>query len=82
MILVDPDVLQGYDGEKNVRRVFREEYQHEQLVNRSDDVVPLVMIGGKVAWENKCFSEDLGQKAYGRLLRSEISKNLNQQINA
>ena len=77
LILVDPDVLQGYDGEKNVRRVFREEYQHEQLVNRSDDVVPLVMIGGKIAWENKCFSEDLGQKAYGRLLRSEISKDLN-----
>ena len=82
LILVDPDVLQGYDGEQNVRRVFREEYQHEQLVNRSDDVVPLVMIGGKIAWENKCFSEDLGQKAYGRLLRSEISKDLNQQINA
>ena len=82
LILVDPDVLQGYDGEQNVRRVFREEYQHEQLVNRSDDVVPLVMIGGKIAWENKSFSEDLGQKAYGRLLRSEISKDLNQQINA
>ena len=82
LILVDPGVLQGYDGEQNVRRVFREEYQHEQLVNRSDDVVPLVMIGGKIAWENKCFSEDLGQKAYGRLLRSEISKDLNQQINA
>ena len=82
LILVDPDVLQGYDGEQNVKRVFREEYQHEQLVNRSDDVVPLVMIGGKIAWENKRFSEDLGQKAYGRLLRSEISKDLNQQINA
>ena len=82
LILIDPHVLQGYDGEQNVRRIFREEYQHEQLVNRSDDVVPMVMIGGKVAFENKCFSEDLGQKTYGRLLRSEISKNLNQQINA
>ena len=70
LILIDPKKLQDYDGEKNVQRVHREEFKHEQLVNRSDDVVPLVMIGGHSAWENNNFDSDLGQKPMGRLLRA------------
>ena len=70
LILIDPKKLQDYDGEKNVQRVHREEFKHEQLVNRSDDVVPLVMIGGHTAWENNNFGSDLGQKPMGRLLRA------------
>ena len=70
LILIDPKKLEDYDGEKNVQRVHREEFQHEQLVNRSDDVVPLVMIGGHTAWENNNFDSDLGQKPMGRLLRA------------
>ena len=70
LILIDPKKLQDYDGEKNVQRVHREEFKHEQLVNRSDDVVPLVMIGGHTAWENNSFDSDLGQKPMGRLLRA------------
>jgi N-acyl-D-aspartate/D-glutamate deacylase len=70
LILVDPEKLAEYDGEDNVQRVFREEYQHEQLVNRSDGVVPLVMIGGHTAWEADQFSEQLGRERMGRVLRS------------
>lgn len=70
LILVAPDALKEYDGEANVQRRFREEFQHEQLVNRSDDVVPLVMIGGHVAWQNNTFSEKLGKQKMGRLLRA------------
>jgi N-acyl-D-aspartate/D-glutamate deacylase len=70
LILIDPKKLQDYDGEKNVQRVHREEFKHEQLVNRSDDVVPLVMIGGHTAWEKNNFDSDLGQKPMGRLLRA------------
>jgi len=40
------------------------------LVNRSDGMVPFVMIGGHVAWENGQFTPDLGQKPMGRLLRA------------
>ena len=70
LILIDPEQLANYDGENNVQRVHREEFQHEQLVNRSDSVVPLVMIGGHTAWENNNFASDLGQKPMGRLLRA------------
>ena len=70
LILIDPEQLANYDGEGNVQRIHREEFQHEQLVNRSDGVVPFVMIGGHAAWENNEFTSDLGQKAMGRLLRA------------
>jgi N-acyl-D-aspartate/D-glutamate deacylase len=70
LILIDPEQLANYDGEGNVQRIHREEFQHEQLVNRSDGVVPFVMIGGHVAWENDEFTSDLGQKPMGRLLRA------------
>jgi len=70
LILIDPEQLANYDGESNVQRIHREEFQHEQLVNRSDSVVPLVMIGGQTAWENNNFASDLGQKPMGRLLRA------------
>ena len=70
LILVDPEKLAAYDGEQHVKRIHREEFQTEQLVNRSDGVVSLVMIGGHTAWENNDFSSHLGQTPMGRLLRS------------
>ncbi|RZO20128.1 MAG: N-acyl-D-glutamate deacylase [SAR92 clade bacterium] len=70
LILIDPEQLASYDGEGNVQRIHREEFKHEQLVNRSDGVVPFVMIGGHAAWENNEFTSDLGQKPMGRLLRA------------
>ena len=73
LILIDPIKLAEYDGESKVERVYREEFSHEQLVNRSDDVVSLVMIGGHRAWENNAFADDLGKTTMGRLLRSVIA---------
>ena len=73
LILIDPKKLAEYDGESQVQRVYREEFSHEQLVNRSDDVVSLVMIGGHTAWENNALSDNLGHIPMGRLLRSVSS---------
>jgi N-acyl-D-aspartate/D-glutamate deacylase len=73
LILVDPQQLANYDGEAHVIRQFRTEYNHEQLVNRSEGVVPLVMIGGNVAWENDGFSSELGEKPMGRLLKASAA---------
>lgn len=84
LILVDPKQLEKYDGEQNVQRIFREEYSHEQLVNRSDGVVPLVLIGGQVAWENEAFAVDLGSVPKGRLLmpsRAQVDEKDNQAVN-
>jgi N-acyl-D-aspartate/D-glutamate deacylase len=70
LILIDPKKLAEYDGETSAQRIHREEFSHEQLVNRSDGVVELVMIGGHSAWENTQFAADLGEKPMGRLLRA------------
>lgn len=68
LILVNPEQLKRYDGEAQVQRIFREVFQYEQLVNRSDDVVPLVIINGQVAWEHNQFSAALGQQKLGNVL--------------
>ena len=70
LILIDPVQLATYNGEQSVARVYREEFQAQQLVNRSDGVVNLVMIGGQTAYENNAFSSTLGAQPMGRLLRS------------
>ena len=70
LILIDPVQLATYNGEQSVARVYREEFQSQQLVNRSDGVVNLVMIGGQTAYENNAFSSTLGVQPMGRLLRS------------
>ena len=71
LILIDPAQLIGYDGESNVQRIYRPEFKHQQLVNRSNGVVPLVLIGGQIAWRNGKFSDVLGHQKMGRLLRSK-----------
>ena len=69
LVLIDPKRLADYDGENSAQRIFRKEFEHEQLVNRSDGVVPLVMINGKIAWQDDDFSDTLGKIKYGDLLK-------------
>ena len=69
LILIDPEKLKNYDGEASVHRRFRKEFNHEQLVNRSNGVVETVIIGGQIAWQDEQPSADLGQRPMGRLLR-------------
>jgi N-acyl-D-aspartate/D-glutamate deacylase len=69
LILVDPKNLSQHDGEQNIQRIYRPEYKHQQLVNRSDGVVPLVLIGGNIAWRDDQFATELGTRPFGRLLK-------------
>jgi hypothetical protein len=56
------------DQNNTVKRQYREEFRHEQLVNRTDGVVPLVMIAGHPAWHGKDFDNALGQKKMGSVI--------------
>lgn len=69
LILIDPDKLMVHDGEACVQRRYREEFNHEQLVNRPEGVVSTVVIGGKLAWQNGEPTEALGKQPFGRLLK-------------
>ena len=44
---------------------------HERLVNRSDGVVELVMINGKIAWEQDRFTPEFGQDRFGHFLKGK-----------
>ncbi|WP_168210739.1 N-acyl-D-amino-acid deacylase family protein [Persicimonas caeni] len=70
LTLVDPDKLRGYDSESNIENVYREVFEHNQLVNRSEGVVPMVVIGGKLAVDGGELTDALGQVKMGRALRN------------
>jgi len=69
--IINPKSLAKYDGEANVQRIYRKEFAHEQLVNRSDDVVTATLIGGEIIWQNNHFSKTLNTKKYGRVLTAQ-----------
>jgi len=67
IVLIDPEELKQYDGEANTQTLYREEFKHEQLVNRSDGIVPMVMIAGNIVWQNDRFNEQCGSQPCGRV---------------
>lgn len=75
IILIDPNELQAYDGENNVQRIYRKEFEYQQLVNRSENVVPLVMIAGQIAWQNNSFTKAFGKRKLGSVKLSENASN-------
>jgi N-acyl-D-aspartate/D-glutamate deacylase len=70
LVLLDPDALRAYDTDANRRMVYRDIFEHEQLVNRSDGVVTAVYIAGEEVWDGAGFTPVLGQKRLGRALRA------------
>lgn len=71
LVLIDPNALRAYDGEAGVKRIYREDFEHHQLVNRSDGVVNLVLINGQIAWRGNEAAPALGQTKMGRVLRAD-----------
>ncbi len=69
--LIDPDALRAYEAEDNLKRIYRDKFEHHQLVNRSEGVVPMVIKGGEVAFEDGEFTDVVGQQKLGRCLRSQ-----------
>jgi N-acyl-D-aspartate/D-glutamate deacylase len=70
IVLIDPDALRTYDTDANRRMVYRDIFEHEQLVNRSDGVVAAVYIAGEQVWDGAACTPALGTKRLGRALRA------------
>jgi N-acyl-D-aspartate/D-glutamate deacylase len=68
VVLVDPEALRTYDTDANRRMVYRDIFEHEQLVNRSDGVVRGVFIAGEQVWDGRAFTAALGTRRLGRPL--------------
>jgi len=70
LVLIDPEALSAYDTDANRRMVYRDIFEHEQLVNRSDGVVAAVYIAGEQVWDGVDVLPVLGQRRLGRALRA------------
>ena len=49
--MIDPKALAAWDDNANRRLEYRDIFQHQQMVSRSDGVVTRVLINGEVAWD-------------------------------
>ena len=70
LVLIDPEALAAYECDPNRHYVYRDLFDHHQMVNRSDGVVNRVMIRGTTVWEGTDFSADYGKETLGRALRA------------
>lgn len=68
VIVIDPDALQTYNSEANTHCIWREEFQHQQMVNRSEGVVSASFIAGRPVWREAQFTPRLGREKLGRVL--------------
>ncbi|MEO1015594.1 MAG: N-acyl-D-glutamate deacylase [Pseudomonadota bacterium] len=71
IVLIDPKALAAHDGVANTKRIWRDILENDQLVNRSDGVVPLTMIAGRVLWRDGEFTGAFETEKCGRVLLAE-----------
>lgn len=69
IVIVDPQALSAYDPDASVRYVYRDAFEHHQLVNRPDGVVTHVMIAGRMAWRDGAYTAIYGRERLGTVLR-------------
>lgn len=77
--VIDPDALQAYEPEARVDYIYRDLFDHHQMVNRPEGVVTHTMIGGYMAWQDGEFTEHFENVRMGRVLRHrdhELERNL------
>jgi N-acyl-D-aspartate/D-glutamate deacylase len=70
LTLIDPRALERYDTDASRCMVYRDIFEHDQLVNRSDGVVTAVFIAGEQVWDGRAVTSALGTRKLGRALRA------------
>ncbi len=78
LLAVDPEALARYQPESCVRYIYREAFEHHQLVNRPDGVVTHVLIAGQPAWQYGNFTPAFGTQRMGRALRHRDHKRVDE----
>lgn len=70
VVLVDPETLKLWDSNDSRELKYRELFEHDQMVNRSDGVVSCVLIKGEPVWRDGEITQALGSQPLGRALRA------------
>lgn len=68
--IVDPEALANWDSNATRELRYRELFEHDQMINRSEGVVSCVLISGEPVWQDGGFTEALGTRKLGRALRA------------
>jgi N-acyl-D-aspartate/D-glutamate deacylase len=74
VVLIDPKALLDYDTDANRRMIYRDIFEYEQLVNRSDGVVTSVFIAGERVWDGREVLPVLGTRKLGRPLTADTAR--------
>jgi N-acyl-D-aspartate/D-glutamate deacylase len=70
--VIDPTALQAWgDPEATIQYIWRDLYEHHQMVNRPEGIVTQVLIGGHLAWDSGHYTPELGKIPMGRCLRAK-----------
>lgn len=69
LVLVDPAKLAAWNPDATYRYVWRDCFEHHQIVNRPDGVVRGVMIAGRFAWREGAYVPEYGRRRFGSVLR-------------
>ena len=71
MVLINPEALDGWEPDQTRELVYRDIFEHEQMVNRPVGIVDSVYISGELAWDGESGAgEALGTKPLGQYLLS------------
>jgi N-acyl-D-aspartate/D-glutamate deacylase len=71
MVLINPDALDGWEPDQTRELIYRDIFEHEQMVNRPVGIVDSVYITGELAWDSGSGAgQALGTKPLGRYLLS------------
>ena len=71
MVLINPEAFDGWEPDQTRELVYREIFEHEQMVNRPVGIVDSVYISGELAWVGESGpGEALGAKPLGQYLLS------------
>ena len=71
MVLINPQAFDGWEPDQTRELVYREIFEHEQMVNRPVGIVDSVYISGELAWGGESGpGEALGAKPLGQYLLS------------
>jgi len=72
LALIDPAALSSWDPEATIEYVWRDCFEHHQLVNRPPDVVRATVVAGQLLWRDGAYQPGFGEQRAGRVLRHAV----------
>ena len=70
LVLIDPEALKDWDCNDTREFVYRDLFEHHQMVNRPEGIVRQVLVRGETVWQEGEFTAPLGEETLGRALRA------------